>query len=183
VVAVEGSRTPELPYDRARTVEDATAMKAPTVIQPGASRPADAAPEQRIDDRAPEPGTRLSGVLWAVVGVAAAAVLAGVLWFASDRAPDPGANPDPSTVTPSPPVVEALGTPPVVEARRTAAGVRFEWSSPDARDGDEWLLEGENGFVRTQRSRTVVRSDEPVCLTVQLVRGAQSSPPTRACVG
>ena len=164
-------------------LDGATVMKAPTVISASAPRRVQAAQERRIEDRPVEERPRVSGVVWAAVGAVVVLVLGGFLWFGDGRAADPGANPDPSTVTPSPPVVEVLDTAPVVNGRRTARGVRFEWSSPEAVEGDEWILQRDDeGFRRTTRTRATVRTDESACLTVQLTRDGASSPPTRTCV-
>ncbi|MGN0064112.1 MAG: serine/threonine-protein kinase, partial [Nocardioides sp.] len=187
VIAVEGDQAAPIapqPHDAHPDVDGATVMKAPTVISASAPRRVQAAQERQIEDRAPERAPRkVSGAVWAAVGAVVLAVLAGALFMSEGREDDPGANPDPGGITPSDPVVEVLAEAPTLEGRRTAKGVRFQWSSPEAQAGDEWLWQTDDaGFERTTRTSHVVASDKSVCLTIQLTRGAVVSPPTRQCV-
>lgn len=185
VIAVEGDRArSSIAVDTsASDVDGATVMKAPTVISASAPRRVQAAQVRRIDDRVVPERPKVSGTVWAAVGAVVAVVLAGFLWLSDGRDADPGANPDPSTVTPSSPVVQVLDVQPTLSGERRGARVRFEWSSPEAVDGDEWVLQRDDeGFRRTTRTQRAYRSTGSVCLTVQLTREGTSSPPTRTCV-
>ena len=79
----------------------------------------------------------------------------------------------------------APGAAPEVTGRRTAGGVVFRWSSPEAaRPGDTWQWKrtdtGEQ--ARTSDTSVTVRSPDRVCVQVRLVRDDRPSPWGNACV-
>ncbi len=188
-VAVEGDRpdssiqaTPPEPE------EDRTVMKAVTVISASAPRRVAAT---QSDDRSPEgPGTpphqaKLSAVVWAVIGVLAAAILIGVLVLTGgEGGPDP-APPPPTSDTPSDLIVDTLTQPPTLSGIRTGDTVVFRWRSQEPTEPDDqwiWQRAGSDEFKRTRKTSTTLISVDKVCLEVRQVRGSDDSPTANECV-
>ncbi len=182
VIAVE-TDLPALQDVSAASGGEATDLKPATVAESQLPPPRQPPPSPAEPPPAPPMG-------WRSVAVAAAtAVLLaiGVLLFleAGDDASSPTTNPTGTPSTPDPLDPGAPGAAPEVTGRRTAGGVVFRWSSPEAaRPGDTWQWKrtdtGEQ--ARTSDTSVTVRSPDRVCVQVRLVRDDRPSLWGNACV-
>jgi len=182
-VAVEGDR----PDTSVRATgpepeEDRTVMKAVTVIS--ASSPRRIATAQSEPEAEPE--KRTSALVWAVIGLVAAAVLIGGLVLSGgDRRRDPEPTPTPTADTPSPLIVDSLTRPPTLTGERAGNAVVFSWDSQEGVEaGDAWIWQqiGTDGFERTGKLSVRLKGAGEVCLEVRQVRGADESPTANECV-
>ena len=184
-VAVEGDRPDtSVRAPGPEPEEDRTVMKAVTVIS--ASAPRRIATAQSESELEPEPEKGVSALVWAVVGLVAAAVLiGGLVLTGGDRRNDPDPTPTPTADTPSPLVVDSLTSPPTLDGQRAGGTVVFRWDSPDGVEpGDEWIWQhvGTDDFERTRRLSTRIESAGEVCLEVRQVRDGDESPTANTCV-
>jgi hypothetical protein len=186
-VAVEGDRPDSsvAVRDTSEPPEDATAMKPVTVISASGPRriaAQDPAPAPEEDE---DPG-RVSGLVWAGVGVALVALLIGFLVFRGDgREEDPGVVVPTDQVTPSELIPDDLDAAPTLSGRRTARGVLFEWEPPvpvEPGDSFTWHRDDTGEFGSTTKQQLLVRTDEPVCLDLRMKRGSDNSPSSSQCV-
>jgi serine/threonine protein kinase len=181
-VAVEGDR----PDSSVRATgpepeEDRTVMKAVTVIS--ASAPRRISTAQSEPEVAPEKGT--PALVWAVIGLVAAALLIGGLIFTDGGRDDPQPTPTPTTDTPSPLLVDSLTKPPTLSGERTGNTVVFRWDGQDGVEpGDTWVWQQTDvdGFERTRKLSARFESASEVCLEVRQVRGPDESPTSYRCV-
>ncbi len=189
-VAVEGDRPDSSIQATAAPTpeEDRTVMKAVTVISASAPRhvaPAPADPDAAQAPQAASPQPRRSAVVWAVVGVVAAAVLVGALVLTqTERDPDP-APPPTTSATPSDLIADTLTRPPTLSGTRNGDTVVFRWRSQDPSEpGDQWIWQraGSEAFERTVKTSATIVSSEKVCLEVRQVRGSDASPTANECV-
>jgi eukaryotic-like serine/threonine-protein kinase len=188
-VAVEGDRpdasvmAPEATDDMP---EDATAMKPVTVIS--ASGPRRIAAQDPVAEAADDDaeGTRVSTFVWAGIGVAVLAVIVGFLFLRGDgRAPDEGVGTSPTTSTPTLGLPEGLTEAVALSGSRTPRGVLFTWNAPvEVEPGDSfsWHRDDTDTYGTTDRTRLLVRTQDPVCLDVTMTRGSDQSPRVQKCV-
>ncbi|GAA1926842.1 serine/threonine protein kinase [Nocardioides hwasunensis] len=186
-VAVEGDR-PDASVAATKVgeaPEDATAMKPVTVIS--ASGPRRIAAQEPVPESArDEDGDKVSGLVWAGVGAAALALLVGFLVFRGDgRDEDPGVGNPSVSQTPDDAVADVLTQAPLLSGSRTARGVLFEWTSPvEIEPGDSftWRRDDTEEAGTTTKRRLLLRTSDPVCLSLQMTRGADVSPSANQCV-
>lgn len=190
-VAVEGDR-PDASVAAPGTAavpdapEDATAMKPVTVISASGPRriaAQDSGPA--TPDDGDEPGG-VSGLVWAGIGAAVLALLIGFLVVRGDGRPeDPGVVVPTASETPDDLIPDVLIGAPTLTGRRTASGVLFEWRTPvplEPGDTFSYHRDDTDAYGSTNRKRLLVRTDEPVCLDLQMTRGADTSPRVSECV-
>ena len=185
-VAVEGDRPDSsvaLP-DTSDAPGDATAMKPVTVIS--ASGPRRIAAQDPSPAPADESATgRISGLVWAGIGVAVLALLIGFLVVRGDgRGEDPRVV-IPSEATPSALIPDTLDAAPALSGRRTSRGVLFEWEPPvpvETGDSFNWHRDDTDEYGSTTRQRLLVRTDQPICLDLRMKRGSDNSPSSSQCV-
>lgn len=187
VVAVEGDR----PDSSVRAAEpepeeDRTVMKAVTVISASTPRRISTAQTAPVDEDEPTQ-RRTSGIVWAVIGVVAAATLIGglVLSGGGGRDDEPEDPPSTATETPSELIPDSLTRPPTLRGTRSGGSVLFEWDGPEGVEaGDEWIWQevGTDAFERTTKLSVRIRSRGQVCLEVRQLRDSDESPPVSECV-
>ncbi|UUZ57856.1 serine/threonine-protein kinase [Nocardioides sp. B-3] len=183
-VAVEGDRhDSSVAAAEPEPEEDRTVMKAVTVISASGPRriaTAQTTPETEPDDR------RVSGIVWAVIGVVATIAPVGGLILSGGGGRDEPPPVTPTTSdTPSPLIADTLTRPPSLSGQRKGGAVVFRWDSPESVDaGDEWIWQevGAETFERTTGLSAGITSDEQVCLEVRRVRGSDESPTANECV-
>lgn len=186
-VAVEGDRpdasvaVPEVPD----APEDATAMKPVTVISAsGPRRIAAQDPAAAEEDDADRQG--VPALVWAGIGAAVVAMLVGFLVFGgNDREEDPGVVVPTDSQTPDLGLSDGLTEAPTLSGSRTARGVLFRWNAPvELEDGDafRWHRDDTDAYGSTEKQRLLVRTDDPVCLDLVMMRGDDSSPSAKQCV-
>ncbi|HXH76898.1 serine/threonine-protein kinase [Nocardioides sp.] len=181
-VAVEGDRPDtSVRAPGPEPEEDRTVMKAVTVIS--ASAPHRISTAQSEPEAEPEKST--PALVWAVVGLVAAAVMIGGLVFADRGRDDPEPTPTPTASTPAPLLVDSLTKPPTLSGERTGNTVVFRWDGQEGVEpGDRWIWQqtGVDGFERTNKLSVRFESADAVCLEVRQVRGSDESPTADRCV-
>ena len=181
-VAVEGDRPDtSVRAPGPEPEEDRTVMKAVTVISASAPHrisTAQSEPEAESEKNTP-------ALVWAVIGLVAAAVMIGGLIFTDRGRDDPRPTPTPTATTPAPLLVDSLTKPPTLSGERTGNTVVFRWDGQDGVEpGDMWVWQqtGVDGFERTNKLSVRFESADEVCLEVRQVRGSDESPTADRCV-
>lgn len=128
----------------------------------------------------------MPGLVWAGVGAAVLAALAGVVVLrGGDRPEDRGVDVPSQSATPSPVVPDELTGAPALSGRRDGDRVVFTWNGPAAFEpGDEWVWHRDDTeeYGHTPRRRLVLRTPDPVCVEVEMKRGSDTSSTARQCV-
>ncbi len=186
VVAVEGDRpdSSAIPLDVAGPDDGQTVMKAPTVISASAPRRvASAQAREIVPDESEDTPQRLSGKVWAGIGLVVAGAVAAFVVFSGGG--DPRPDPEPPPHTPEPPVVNPLERAPILSGTRQGDNVVFRWEGgQDVEAGDLWILVHEDGTIERLRDQRIrIASAGPVCLEVSQRRDTATSPASRECVG
>ena len=185
-VAVEGDRPDtSVRAPEPEPEEDRTVMKAVTVISASGPRRIATAQTQTEPEVPPEE-RRVSGIVWAGIGVVAATALIGGLVLSNGGGRDDPTPTSPTTsATPSPLIPDTLTRPPTLSGTRSGDSVVFRWNSPESVEpGDEWIWQevGTNDFQRTGKRSASIKSSEQVCLEVRQVRASDESPTATECV-
>jgi serine/threonine protein kinase len=203
--AVPGQEDREQPTDRA-DVTEVSESEGHTRIRlvPGPPPVEDTQVRPRPETPAPAPEPHEQGSPrgrrgWVLAGAAALVVASGVTAaVVAAGAPDGGASAGPTTSAPETPVDAAL--PDVVPtpagltgARQPDGTVVFTWQTPDAADGDTWVVRradpGADTTPRLLDTPTVTVTDIPAgsqaCIEVALRRAdaRTSATPASACAG
>jgi serine/threonine protein kinase len=181
-VAVEGDRPDtSVRAPGPEPEQDRTVMKAVTVIS--ASAPRQVATAQAEPDGEPEKGT--SAIVWAAIGLVAAAGLTAALVVTDGDRDDAQPPSTPTASTPSPLIIDSLTRPPTLNGERSGDTVVFRWESQDGVEtGDEWIWQqaGTDGFERTRKLFVRLEASDKICLEVRQVRGSDESPTANRCV-
>ncbi|MGF3057484.1 serine/threonine-protein kinase [Microbacterium sp. YY-01] len=199
-------RAPQRP---APAVDDATVMRAPTVVHstaapthasaatPGVGRVPDAgdvAAAGGVEHGAPrpEPSKKRRMLLWGALAIAGAALITVGAIFAVNQLNSavPEARED-AVEVPRPQDVIVSGVPTVTELAHTIEGdtVVFTWENPNPEDGDSYLwylvdLDGNGSTARSDEPTVSVSTSNggPTCIEVILRRAdGRSSDPVREC--
>ena len=181
-VAVEGDRPDtSVRAPEPEPEEDRTVMKAVTVISASGPRRIATAQTQTEPEVPPEE-RRVSGIVWAGIGVVAATALIGGLVLSNGGGRDDPTPTSPTTsATPSPLIPDTLTRPPTLSGTRSGDSVVFRWNSPESVEpGDEWIWQevGTNDFQRTGKRSASIRA--PSRSASRCARCARpTSPPRR----
>lgn len=131
-------------------------------------------------------GNHRGPVLWAVLGVAAAVALLLVLVLRGGGDDTPSAKPTQTPTTPDAVLPDALAKPTGFTSQPVGHGgrVRITWRQPGRATGDSWAWQSADS-TSLRRTSTPSVTLRPVggraCITVQLVRGGDTSDQASYC--